>query len=450
MVITVIGVGYVGLVTAACFAEMGNTVICVDSNTDKIDGLRVGQIPIHEPGLDTLVTKNAAEGRLRFTTDLESAAAESEVLFIAVGTPPASDGSADLTHVLDVARKLGTLINSYSVIVSKSTVPVGTSEKIRAAVSNGITKRGAAVEFDVVSNPEFLKEGAAIDDFMRPDRIVLGSESSKALEIMRRLYAPFTRNHDRILTMGLREAEMTKYASNAMLATRISFINEIADLCTRLEVDVESVRKGIGADPRIGHAFIYPGCGYGGSCFPKDVRALVHMGSSTGVDMRILQAVDTRNALQKRRLFDMLSKRFGTDLSDRRFCIWGLAYKPQTDDIREAPSLTLIGLLAKAGASISVYDPIAMENARNAVDPALVESGRLTFAADQYAALDQADALLLVTEWKPFRNPDFQRITASLRHPIVFDGRNQYDPQYMVKLGFEYYGIGRGECLSES
>jgi UDPglucose 6-dehydrogenase len=443
MVITVIGAGYVGLVTAACFAEMGHDVICVDADKAKVDALKAGRVPIHEPGLEALIGYNATEGRLSFSTSIMDAAARSGVYFIAVSTPPAADGAADITHVLDVAREIGASITDYAVVVSKSTVPVGTAEKIRETVRGELARRGAAVDFDVVSNPEFLKEGTAVQDFMRPDRIVIGSDSSRAFTIMRHLYAPFTRNHDRTLAMGLRDAELTKYAANAMLATRISFMNELADLCEALEVDVERVRKGIGADPRIGYAFLYPGCGYGGSCLPKDVSALVSIGENTGNDLAILKAVRERNALQPRRLFDKIAARFGSGLADRRFALWGLAFKPDTDDMREAPSLRLITLLLDAGAHVRAFDPVAVENARRALGAAGADLARVTFCPGQYDAIDHSDALVLVTEWKQFRNPDFQRIRARLLSPVIFDGRNQYDPKEMVALGFEYYAIGR-------
>jgi UDPglucose 6-dehydrogenase len=449
MIIAVIGIGYVGLVAAACFAEMGNTVTCVDSDAGKVEDLRNGRLPIHEPGLEALVTKGSNEGRLAFTTSIGQACSGADVSFIAVGTPAAADGAADVSQVLRVARELGASLAGYSIIATKSTVPVGTADRIRDIIGGELTRRGLSLEFDIVSNPEFLKEGAAVNDFMRPDRIVLGCDGAKALDLMRRLYAPFVRNHERMLTMRPREAEMTKYAANAMLAARISFMNEIASLCEQLDVDVESVRRGVGADARIGYAFIYPGCGYGGSCLPKDVNALVRMGEQAGVDLAIMKAVEERNARQKRRLFDMVALRFGNDLTGRSFCLWGLSFKPEADDVRQAPSLALIELLLAAGAEVRAFDPIARENAQSALHPRLLQSGRLTFCSDQYGALDQAHALLLVTEWKQFRSPDFRRMRDHLGLPIIFDGRNQYDPGEMAALGFEYYGIGRGARLTQ-
>ncbi len=443
MKLTVIGAGYVGLVTAACFAEMGNEVVCVDANGDKIDSLNEGRIPIYEPGLEPLVKNNLAEGRLRFTKRLADAVDDTAVYFIAVGTPQGEDGSADLRHVLQVAEALGRQITHRCIIASKSTVPVGTAEKVRATIATELAKRGEGIEFEVVSNPEFLKEGDAVNDFMRPDRVIIGAESPWAIETLRELYAPFTRSHERILVMRPREAEMTKYAANAMLATRISFMNEIAALCERLDVDVEHVRVGIGADHRIGYAFIYPGCGYGGSCFPKDVRALIRMGEQAGIEPIILKAVEDRNEQQKRRLFEKVVARFGSDLSNRTFGIWGLAFKPGTDDMREAPSKVLIENLVAHGAKVKAYDLVANRAAREVFPAEWFASNTVRLVSHQYEAVTDADALVLVTEWKPFRHPDLRKMRALMKMPIVFDGRNQYDPAHLRTEGFEYYGIGR-------
>ena len=443
MRLTVIGAGYVGLVTGACFAEMGYEVCCVDNNLDKIEGLKRGIVPIHEPGLEPLVIKNYQMGRLRFTTSLGEEIGGSDVLFIAVGTPPGEDGSADLQHVLEVAREIGEHIRHYCVVADKSTVPVGTAEKVRGAIQQGLTARGVNIEFDVVSNPEFLKEGAAVGDFMRPDRVIVGTDSDRALGVMRELYAPFTRNHERMLTMGVRDAEMTKYAANAMLATRISFMNEIASLCDRMGVDVEDVRKGIGSDSRIGYSFIYPGAGYGGSCFPKDVKALTRMASEADFDAKILQAVEARNETQKRVLFEKITARFGKDLTTRKFGLWGLAFKPGTDDMREAPSVVLLRDLIRAGSIVYAYDPVAMDSARRELDQSWYDSGNLVLAKNQYEALDGVDAMIMVTEWNPFRHPDFDLMKRIMKSAIIFDGRNQYEPAGLRRIGFEYYGIGR-------
>jgi UDPglucose 6-dehydrogenase len=442
--ITIVGAGYVGLVTAAGFAEMGNTVLCVESDPAKVRMLESGIVPIHEPGLDTLLESNAKSGRLSFQTSLADAAAQSELFFIAVGTPPTDDGSPDMSYVYGVAKEIGQLIERYSIVVTKSTVPVGTADRIRGIIQAELEVRGVAVEYDVVSNPEFLKEGAAIQDFMQPERIVIGCDGERPQQVLRKLYAPFMRTHERILIMRPREAEMTKYASNALLATKISFMNEIAELCDELDVDVERVRAGVGADSRIGHSFLYAGCGYGGSCFPKDIKALIHTAKGVKADAGILEAVEHRNARQKRRLYDKVVGRYGSDLKGRTFAMWGLAFKPNTDDVREASSLTLIELLVEAGAKVRAYDPIAAENIRKAILPEWIEKRQVTFCAEQYEALDGADALLLVTEWKQFRNPDFERMKRTLRAPMIFDGRNQYVPHDIVALGFEYYGIGRG------
>ena len=446
MKLTVVGAGYVGLVSAAGFSEMGNTVLCVESDPAKVRMLESGIVPIHEPGLEPLLKNNVKAGRLTFTASLAEAASQSELFFIAVGTPPASDGSPDMSYVYGVASEIGKVIDRYSLVVTKSTVPVGTADRIRSIIKSELEKRGAAVACDVVSNPEFLKEGAAVSDFMQPERIVLGCDSERAETVLRRLYAPFVRNRDRILVMRPREAEMTKYASNALLATKISFMNEIAEFCDELDVDIEKVRAGIGADSRIGHGFLYAGCGYGGSCFPKDIKALIHTAKGIRADAWILEAVEQRNARQKRRLYDKIVARYGENLKGRAFAVWGLAFKPDTDDIREASSLTTIELLLKAGAKVRAFDPIAMDNVRKTISAEWIENRQLTFANDQYEALDGADAVLLVTEWKQFRNPDFDLMKRKLREPVVFDGRNQYQPQELSDLGFEYYGIGRGKA----
>lgn len=443
MNIGVIGSGYVGLVTGACFAEMGNTVVCVDSDERKIAQLRAGRVPIHEPGLGTLVVSNQREGRLRFTVSLAEVVGAADIYFIAVGTPPAEDGSADLQHILAVAKELGRLITRPCTIVDKSTVPVGTADTVREVIAAELRARGVDIEFDLVSNPEFLKEGDAVADFMRPDRVVIGADRERPVELMRRLYAPFTRSHERMLVMGVRDAEMTKYAANSMLAAKISFMNEIANLCERLGVDVENVRRGIGSDSRIGYSFIYPGCGYGGSCFPKDVKALIRVAHEHAFDPLLLRAVDARNAMQKMRLFEKIVARFGADLRGARFGLWGLAFKPGTDDMREAPSQVLLEQLIQAGARVSAYDPVAMDAARRTLPPAWFERGQLSLAQHQYDALDGIDALALVTEWKPFRYPDYAVMKKSMKQPIIFDGRNQYDPAELRSLGFEYFGIGR-------
>lgn len=443
MNLTVIGTGYVGLVTGACFAEMGNNVTCVDVDADKIMRLKEGIIPIYEPGLESLVANNAREGRLHFTTSLAEAMADSNVFFIAVGTPPGADGSADLQHVLAVAREIGENLRDYGVVVDKSTVPVGTADRVRAAIREELSRRNADIPFDVASNPEFLKEGAAVSDFMRPDRIVVGTESDRARELLRELYAPFNRNHERTIFMGVRDAEMTKYAANAMLATKISFINEVANLCDCLGVDVENVRRGIGADSRIGYSFIYPGCGYGGSCFPKDVRALIRMAEDADLDPEVLRAVHARNEAQKHVLFTKVCSRFGDDLSGLTFGLWGLAFKPETDDMREAPSVVLLHELVAAGARIRAYDPVAMATAREILPRDWFETGRLELVEHQYAALDGVDALALVTEWKPFRHPDFAAMKRMMKQPVIFDGRNLYEQPALRDSGFEYFGIGR-------
>lgn len=445
MKISVIGTGYVGLVTGTCFAEMGHDVTCVDIDARKIANLKQGILPIYEPGLEEMVEKNFREGRLHFTTSLAEAAKKATVHFIAVGTPPGEDGSADLQYVLAVARELGqTMVGPYNIVVDKSTVPVGTADKVRDTVQQELKQRSEKISFEVVSNPEFLKEGAAIDDFMRPDRVVIGADSEKATKIMHDLYAPFMRNHEVIVSMGVREAEMTKYAANAMLATKISFMNEIAALCERLNVDVEQVRLGIGSDRRIGYHFIYPGCGYGGSCFPKDVKALLRMAQENDLDAWVLDAVERRNDRQKHRLAEKILGRLGPDLNGKVIAVWGLAFKPGTDDMREAPSLVLIEKLVAAGALIQAHDPVATESAKKELPAEWLESSKVRFFEHQYDALSGADAMALVTEWKPFRNPDFERIKSALKTPLIFDGRNQFDPGSMRESGIEYYGIGRG------
>ena len=440
MKVTVVGTGYVGLVTGACLSEMGNHVLCLDVDERKIRMLQDGRIPIHEPGLDALVQRNAAAGRLQFTTDVAAAVAHGTLQFIGVGTPPDEDGSADLQYVLAAADSIGRLMTDYKVIVDKSTVPVGTADKVRATVQAALDARGlGALEFAVVSNPEFLKEGAAIEDCMRPDRIVIGADDERAVLLMRALYMPFMRNHDRMQLMDVKSAEFTKYAANAMLATRISFMNELALLAERVGADIESVRKGIGSDPRIGTSFLYAGTGYGGSCFPKDVKALMHTGRENGVALGVLQAVEAANERQKRVLVDKIVARFGDDLAGRTFALWGLAFKPNTDDMRDAPSRVVIAELARRGAAVRAYDPVAMDEARRVLQGV----PRLVFAASQAEALEGADALVVVTEWKEFRNPDFDAIKAALREPLVFDGRNLYEPALLRAIGIEYHAIGR-------
>ena len=443
MDLTIIGTGYVGLVSGACFAEMGNRVCCVDIDQEKINNLKQGKLPIYEPGLEVIVQRNIAEQRLRFTTSLAEAQETSNVYFIAVGTPPGEDGSADLKYVLAVAQEIGRLITEYSVVVDKSTVPVGTADLVKETIQDELNKRDIQVDFDVVSNPEFLKEGAAIDDFMKPDRVVIGTESDRAKNVMRQLYAPFNRNHERTIFMGVRDAEMTKYAANSMLATKISFINEISNLCELMEVDVENVRRGIGSDGRIGFSFIYPGCGYGGSCFPKDVQALVRMAEDVDFSPEVLLAVESRNRQQKHWFSRQLSNRFGDDLTGLTFGVWGLAFKPGTDDMREAPAKTLLADLVAAGAKALIYDPIAMAVAEKELPLEWFEAGSVQFVANQYEALQGVDALLLVTEWKPFRNPDLAAMRRSMTQKIIFDGRNQYEPDFIRSEGFEYFGVGR-------
>mgnify|MGYP001080074758 CR=1 FL=1 len=440
MRITIIGTGYVGLVTGTCLAQVGNDVVCLDTDQGKIDILNKGGIPIHEPGLEALVKANRDAGRLRFTTDIEQATAHGQIQFIAVGTPPGEDGSADLSYALAAARSIAQHMNEYKIIVDKSTVPVGTADRVKETVREELTSRGADLDFAVISNPEFLKEGAAIADFQKPDRVIIGGDDERALNIMRRLYAPFNRNHDRVICMDVRSAELTKYAANAMLATRISFMNELANLAEHLGADIEQVRQGIGSDPRIGFDFLYPGCGYGGSCFPKDVKALIHTARATPSNgLQLLEAVESVNHRQKQRLAEKIQAHFGEDLSDRHFALWGLAFKPRTDDMREASSLVLIDQLIAAGATLAAFDPEAMTSARREIG----DRPELRFADSAQDALDGADALVIVTEWNEFRSPDFEDVRAQLRTPVIFDGRNLFDPQQMKDLGFHYNAFGR-------
>jgi UDPglucose 6-dehydrogenase len=452
MKITIIGTGYVGLVTGACLAELGNDVFCLDVDQRKIDMLNGGGIPIHEPGLEDVVARNRAAGRLQFSTDVAASVAHGDVQFIAVGTPPDEDGSADLQYVLAAARNIGLHMRGFKVIVDKSTVPVGTADKVHAAVLAAQKENsGSSAGFSVVSNPEFLKEGAAVEDFMRPDRIVIGCDDNpvgqQARNMMKELYAPFNRNHERTYWMDVRSAEFTKYAANAMLATRISFMNELANLADRVGADIEAVRHGIGSDPRIGHSFLYAGCGYGGSCFPKDVQALERTARAYDQDLLILRAVEQVNNRQKHVLGNKVVARFGADLSGKHFAVWGLAFKPNTDDMREASSRVLLGELLRAGASVAVYDPVAMEEARRVL--ALDFAGepevfaRIRFAESPTDALTGAEALVIVTEWKAFRSPDFNVLKKQLKAPLIFDGRNLFEPRTMADAGFEYHGIGR-------
>ena len=442
MKVTVIGTGYVGLVTGACLSEMGNHVVCLDVDERKIRILNEGGIPIHEPGLDQVVARNRAAGRLQFTTDVAAAVAHGTLQFIGVGTPPDEDGSADMKYVLAAAASIGRHMTDYKVIVDKSTVPVGTADRVRQAIGDELKARGLSMDYSVVSNPEFLKEGAAVEDCMRPDRIIVGADDERAILLMRALYQPFMRNHDRLQIMDVRSAEFTKYAANAMLATRISFMNELALLAERVGADIEQVRKGIGSDPRIGTHFLYAGTGYGGSCFPKDVKALIHIGHENGMTLKVLSAVEDANDRQKLVLVDKVVARYGEDLAGRTFAVWGLAFKPNTDDMREAPSRVIIDELTRRGARLQAYDPVAAEEARRVMDGVT----GLSFVDSAAAALEGADALLVVTEWKEFRTPDFDHIKATLREPLVFDGRNMWEPALMKALGIEYHGIGRGQA----
>ena len=436
MKIAVVGTGYVGLVTGTCLAEVGTNVTCIDIDKKKIEGLKNGVMPIYEPGLEPMVTRNYKKGKLHFSTDITSAIKDADVAFIAVGTPPGEDGSADLQYVLKVASQIGANMNSYGVVVTKSTVPVGTAEKVRAAVQEQLDARGVDVDFDISSNPEFLKEGAAIDDFMKPDRIVVGVDTAKAEETMGKLYKPFIMNGHPLIFMDIPSAEMTKYAANSMLATRISFMNDIANLCEIMGADVNAVRKGIGSDPRIGSRFIYAGIGYGGSCFPKDVKALIETGKQNNYRMRILEAVEDVNESQKSVLFNKLTSSLGTDLSGKTFAMWGLSFKPNTDDMREAPSLVLIDKINAAGGKVVAYDPVAMPETKHMIGDII------TYVDEPYQALDGADALLLVTEWSEFKLLDFDEVTKRLKNKLIFDGRNIYDRKEMAGMGYEYYCIG--------
>ncbi len=445
MKITVIGTGYVGLVTGACLAEMGNHVVGLDVDAEKIRVLESGAIPIHEPGLLEYVQRNAAAGRLQFTTDVARAVAHGTLLFIAVGTPPEEDGSADLRHVLGAARSVGRLMSDYKVVINKSTVPVGTAQKVQSAIDEELAARGVKLPFAVVSNPEFLKEGAAVADFLRPDRVVIGADDERATLLMRSLYAPFVRNRDRIFVMDVRSAELTKYAANAMLATRISFMNELSRLAERVGADIELVRQGIGADPRIGLQFLYAGAGYGGSCFPKDVQALIKTLAAAGATSRILDAVEAVNQSQKLVLAEKVTARLGQDLRGKVFALWGLAFKPNTDDMREAPSLQVIAELTKRGARIQAYDPVANAQARRV----LAGNQTLAIVDSAAAAINGADALIIVTEWREFRTPDFDELARQLSLRLIFDGRNLYEPKAMAAFGLEYHGIGRPSVIAE-
>ncbi len=439
MKISVIGTGYVGLVSGACLAEMGNHVLCLDVDPRKIEILRAGSIPIYEPGLETMVQRNVAAGRLSFTTDIQKSVEYGLIQFIAVGTPPDEDGSADLSHVVAAARTIGRYMNGRKVVVDKSTVPVGTAEKVSAAIAEELSRRSVEIPYCVVSNPEFLKEGAAVEDFMRPDRIVVGADDAFGIETMRALYAPFQRNHDKLILMDVKSAELTKYAANAMLATRISFMNELALLAERLGADIERVRQGIGSDPRIGYQFLYPGCGYGGSCFPKDVQALQRTATENGLDLRILEAVETVNERQKAVLLDKIDAHFGESLKGKCFALWGLAFKPNTDDMREAPARVLIEGLLQRGATLRAFDPVAMEEARHIFG----QRAGLTFVESAETAVEGADALVVVTEWQVFRSPDFEHMARFLRARVIFDGRNLYEPHLVRAAGLTYHGIGR-------
>jgi len=439
MRISVIGTGYVGLVSGTCFAEMGNDVICVDIDEKKVEALKKGVVPIYEPGLEKMVLENYKKETLKFTTDIKEALDKSNICFIAVGTPMGEDGSADLQYVLAVAKSIGENMQHHMFVVDKSTVPVGTADKVRETIQKELDKRGSDLTFDVISNPEFLKEGDAINDFMKPDRVVVGADSDEAIDIMRELYAPFTRSHDRFIAMDIRSAEMTKYTANAMLATKISFMNEIANICERVGADVNQVRHGIGSDSRIGYSFIYPGCGYGGSCFPKDVQALAKTAKDYGYTPKLLDAVEDVNFAQKRVISDKVIKRFGENLDGKTFAVWGLAFKPETDDMREASSIVIINELTKRGAKIKAYDPKAKDEAQHFY---LKDNPNIEYVDSKYTALNGADALLLLTEWKEFRSPDFEEIAKRLKNSIIFDGRNQYNRDNLEKIGFEYHQIG--------
>jgi UDPglucose 6-dehydrogenase len=445
MRLTIFGSGYVGLVTGACMAEMGNHVVCVDVDADKIARLNDGDIPIYEPGLEAYVERNMEAGRLEFTTDVQKGVDHGLFQFIAVGTPPDEDGSADLQHVLAVARSIGEHMTDYRIVVDKSTVPVGTADKVKAEILAALGERGLNLEVDVVSNPEFLKEGAAIDDFMKPDRIVIGTDNPRTTELLRALYEPFNRSHDRVIAMDIRSAELTKYAANAMLATKISFMNEVANIAERMGADIEKVRIGIGSDPRIGYHFIYPGAGYGGSCFPKDVRALARSAQAEGYQAELLESVEAVNDRQKSRLFEKISDHYGGDLEGKTIALWGLSFKPRTDDMREAPSRVLMEALWKAGANVHAYDPEARDEAKRLYP----DQGGLNLCESAYDALEGADALAIVTEWQEFRSPDFDDIKRALKDPVIFDGRNLYEPDVVSTLGLAYYAIGRGGTAGE-
>jgi len=440
MNLAVIGSGYVGLVSGACFAEMGNKVTCVDIDENKIKKLKEGSIPIYEPGLEGMVLKNTTDKTLFFTTKLGDAIQDAQIVFIAVGTPMGDDGAADLQYVLAVAKEIGKKIHRKIIVVNKSTVPIGTADKVKATIQNELDKREAKIEFDVVSNPEFLKEGAAIADFMKPDRVVIGADNENAFTVMKQLYAPFFRTHDRFITMDVRSAEMTKYAANAMLATKISFMNEIANICERVGADANSVRLGIGSDTRIGYSFIYPGAGYGGSCFPKDIKALKKIAADHNYDAKLISSVEEVNNAQKFVISNKIIKKFGEDLTGLAFTVWGLAFKPGTDDMREAPAIYVIKELVKRGARINAYDPKAIQEAKEFY---LKDIKNTTYFSSKYEALKNADALILLTEWKEFRSPDFMEIKAQLKTPIIFDGRNQYHMLNLEEKGFEYYQIGK-------
>ena len=439
MKVTIIGTGYVGLVTGACLAEVGNDVVCLDLDEAKITLLRQGHVPIFEPGLEAMVSNCIASGQLRFTTDVAAAVAHGQLQMIAVGTPSGEDGSADISHVLAAARSIGKHMNDYKIVIDKSTVPVGTADRVRDAIADELKRRGVTTEFSVVSNPEFLKEGAAIADFMRPDRIVIGSSEERALQAMRQLYAPFNRNHDRILTMDVRSAELAKYAANAMLATRISFMNELAILADATGADIEEVRLGIGSDQRIGYNFMYAGIGYGGSCFPKDIRALQNTANEHQIQLHLVSALSTVNERQKQLIVDKVVRRFGGDLTGRRFALWGLAFKPNTDDMREAPSIEIVRGLIARHATVAAYDPIAMDNAKKIFG----DCPGLSYAATPIAAVNGSDALIVATEWREFKSPNFATLKSALKVPAIFDGRNLYDPHYVSSFGLEYHAIGR-------
>jgi len=439
MKITMIGTGYVGLVTGTCFAEVGNDVLCLDVDVRKIAVLNSGGVPIHEPGLEAMVRRNVAAGRLRFTTDVDASVEHGTLQFIAVGTPPDEDGSTDMQYVIAAARNIGRRMRGFKVVVDKSTVPVGTADRVQAAIAEELSLRGESIPFAIASNPEFLKEGAAVEDFMKPDRVVIGADDEQAIAALRKVYAPFMRNHERFLVMDVRSAELTKYAANAMLAARISFMNEVANLADKLGADIEMVRQGIGSDPRIGYQFLYPGVGYGGSCFPKDVKALQYTATQLGMPLKLIHAVEAVNDAQKRVLVDKIIARLGSDLKGRTLALWGLAFKPNTDDMREAPSRVIIDALGTHGAQVVAYDPVAMDEARRVFGAA----PHLRYATSPMAACEGADALVLVTEWQEFHSPDFDALRSTLREKLVFDGRNLYDPRQVRAAGLEYFAIGR-------